>query len=279
MTRIHDLINQVAAGEAALQKTEFLSPCVRGGQVRAKVGGLVYTFASHPSNFEGWGIFKPQNTKTACLVEAAPFPMVAQYLQLLKPMRVRLVARLRRQTWLVYPANESDALQRFGYVKPFLVHLVTEGAQFEQVIARADGGVWWFEELDRRDDPAHAEKLKEALGQVVLPEKIQIPGLTPEMRTAYALATQREKAFHPQRQRLRGERKLRQALSLGGGQLQNFRDQGDFWLVEWTTTTGEHHTSAIAKSDLTVISSGICLSGQDRNFDLQSLVGVIERRE
>jgi hypothetical protein len=39
------------------------------------------------------------------------------------------------------------------------------------------------------------------------------------------------------------------------------------------------HTSAIAKADLTVVSSGICLSGRDRDFDLQSLVGVIEHQE
>ena len=39
------------------------------------------------------------------------------------------------------------------------------------------------------------------------------------------------------------------------------------------------YSSAIYKGDLTVISSGICLSRGDRNFDLQSLVGVIEVRE
>ena len=35
----------------------------------------------------------------------------------------------------------------------------------------------------------------------------------------------------------------------------------------------------VSKRDLTVISSGICLSDRDRDFDLQSLVGVIEKRK
>ena len=60
--------------------------------------------------------------------------------------------------------------------------------------------------------------------------------------------------------------------------LREFHDRGDFWLVEWTTRDGERHTSAIAKKELTVVSAGICLSGRDRDFDLQSLVGVVERQ-
>ena len=60
------------------------------------------------------------------------------------------------------------------------------------------------------------------------------------------------------------------------------KDQLPVWLVsqtvEWQTFDGEYHSSAISKQDLTVISSGICLSGLDRDFDLQSLVGVIEKR-
>jgi len=77
----------------------------------------------------------------------------------------------------------------------------------------------------------------------------------------------------------RDEKRLRQAPKLGGSELHQFQDRGDYWTVDWTTADGTRHTSAIAKDDLTVVSSGICLSGRDRDFDLQSLVGVMEHQE
>jgi hypothetical protein len=251
------------------------------------------------------------------------------------------------QTWLAYPASEGDMRQRFGEARPVAVHLVTEGAVFEQVTARNVGGAWWFEETDRRADPIAAERLRDALREVTAPDEIRFAGLTPEMRTAYDLAAQADARFEALRRqqvedqrrraeqqyreefgyewhveahraeyeaawrrpdgeggvapieepradrdgRRRGRRqarrrnapgdeeRLREALRVGGGDLRTFNDRGQYWLVEWTTADGERHTSAIAKGDLTVISSGICLSGRDRDFDLQSLVGVIDGRE
>src|SRR5262249_48168312 len=107
--------------------------------------------------------------------------------------------------------------------------------------------------------------------------------LTPEMRITYQLATQPyvpPKRRHKNQQQLpepqSDEERLRAALHIGGGSLEGYADHGDYWTVEWTTPSGAHHTSAISKGDLTVLTSGICLSGQDRDFDLQSLVGVIE---
>ena len=53
------------------------------------------------------------------------------------------------------------------------------------------------------------------------------------------------------------------------------REQG-FACHALSVSYGQRHTSAIGKGDLTVISSGICLSGRARDFDLQSLVGVMD---
>lgn len=316
MADIRNLLNQIAAQEAHLRHTQFLAPCVRGGRVRTSVANIVYTFTPQPQNFEGWGIFQPIDEKTAEFVDEPSAAQLVEYLKLLKPMRLQLAHVLYRQTWLAYPVNESNMQQRLGVAKPVPVHLVTEGSAFEPIIARFDGSAWWFDEMDRRAEPQPVELLKEQLRQETMPENVRFSGMTPEMHTVYELALQQTEAYQLRMQHQRevreqqerqreqrqqqqtqrqeeprrvgrrhrrsersDEQRLRDALHMGGGELRDFRDRGEFWQVEWITRNGERHTSAISKNDLTVISSGICLSGYDRNFDLQSLVGVIEARD
>jgi hypothetical protein len=273
---IRKLLNEVAAEESKLSSNQFIAPCIGGG-IRTKVAGIIYTFTPEPQDFEGWGIFQPISTQKAALIEEASLPQIAQYLEKLKPLRLRLAHKLKRLTWLAYPVNEGDMQQRFRYCKPVAVHLVTDGVRFEAIIGRTDGTGWWFDECDRRVAPFITEELEKQFVNLTQPQELHFKGITPEMRTIYDLATQQAKDVI-NRQQNQDEKRLRAALKMGGGKLQQFRDHQNQWLVEWTTTDGERHTSAISKSDLTVISAGICLSGEDRKFDLQSLVGIVEDR-
>lgn len=287
---IHDLIDRLDRQEEALRYSRFIAPCVGGGKLRVRISGLVHELAPDPRDFEGWGLFEAADDGKARLVEEAGLAEVERYQRLLKPLRLRLAAAIRARSWLAYPVSESDARQRLGQARPMAVHLVEGGARFEAVVAGWDGAAAWFEDIDRRADPEPADQLREQIEQTVMPADLRFGGLTREMRVAYELATQTHPGFvhllqarmaegRRQQARQRDETRLQQALERGGGSIRSFRDQSSYWVVEWTTADGGRHTSAIAKNDLTVLSAGLCLDGHDRDFDLQSLVGVVERAD
>lgn len=273
---INKLLNELAHQEQALQDQEFLAPCVAGGRVQTAISSIRYSFEPKPTDFEGWGIFKPVDTRRAQWVDEPTLPQISEYFNLLKPLRFWLSYRLKGQTWLAYPMNGDEANRRYGITKPTPVHLVTEGGAFEIIIARGDGTSWWFESVDRRADPQITDTLKHHLKQLTDPKNLHFAGMTPEAKITYELVASQQEEFSREK---RDRRRLNQALEQGGGALQDFADQGDYWRVQWTTADGEQHVSAISKGDLTVMSSGICLSGRDRDFDLQSLVGVMENRD
>lgn len=274
---------QLNLQEQELCKTQFLAPCVLGGKIQTKVSNLVYKFEPTPKDFIGWAIFQPISEKVARVVEEASFPMISEYLKLFKAFRFRLAYKLESLTWLAYPANESDMKQRLGVVKPVAINLATEATQLEQVIARYDGGAWWFEDIDRSANPFISEELRNSLAKKLSAKDLNFSNLTPEMRVTYSLIEAKEKKEQEIKLKLfqnKDEVRLKEALRIGGNaRLKQFSDRGDFWLVDWTTKDGQRHSSAISKRDLTVVSSGICLSGLDRNFDLQSLVKVMEQRD
>lgn len=281
---IRQLVNRLAAREEALRGERFLAPCVGGGgQVRVSLDGLVCSFRPRPHDFEGWGIFELIDDATAEVVAEASLPQVAGYLKLLQPLRVRLAERVRGQTWLAYPVNIEDARRQFGAGGGLHLHLVPAGARFDQVIAYTDGCNYFYGELDRRADARIAERLRKLLRQGVEPRYITWKGITPETRAVYALATEFAPEFgHVRKRRKAGRAKLleaqrlRDALALDGGELVDYTDDGENWRVVWQTRNGAGYVSTVARRDLTVVSAGICLSGYDRDFDLQSLVGVVE---
>ena len=213
----------------------------------------------------------------------------------------------RSQAWWALPYNESDARQRFGLaggemIPVYFCDPLGGADRFERVVARVDGRALWFDGPDVLADPTHAEWLRDAAGQPELPEKYR-PGLAASERLAllfwHIRQLELEGTLHPQPGNHRSQReqqawlrqqagqsrlelRLRHALSKADAILHSFVETTNPdgspgpLVVEWSEHGQTYRYRSTIDPNLTVVSSGICLSGRDNDFDLTSLVSVMD---
>lgn len=295
------------AGREVLSR-EIIAPLLPGGRMRTRVAGLIYEFKVR-ERFTGWGRFRPLNEREAeVLSEALPWER-GGYLERFPALRVVLLwpqsGARAPGTWLALPYNESDARQRFNFAtEPLPVFLCdpTDGAQpFERVIARVDGRTLWFEGPDVLADPAHAQWLRDACeregGEGFLPglaqsqrlallywhiRQLEISSPTGTSRAQQTLPHGRQQEWLEQHARhMSLEQSLRHALAKADATLHSFSDISapggahSQFLIEWSEHGHTRRYRSVVDPQLTIVSSGICLSGRDRDFDLTSLVGVL----
>jgi len=269
--RLRETLERLAEAEARAFASEFLAPVLPGVAVRLRIAGVVCRLKVTPADFEGWGIFRPSSPVTADLVRPARLAERRQYLELLPLLRLIICLRHENQ-WLAIPASQADTRFRIEGLIP--VRLVEEAQLFEVVLSRFDGAQCWYDGPDPRRDPAAAAYLREALGAMVEPQHLSRPGLTALERTAYALNYAPRLQAEIDARRDRVEERLREALAHAGAELKDYLERDDTYRVTYEVD-GRRHVSVVDQNDLSVQVAGICLSGEDRHFDLQSLVGVL----
>jgi len=186
---------------------------------------------------------------------------------------VRLVACAQRPGW-VEAVADNPADPRFELTAPVCVQLADGVDAFDTIVARFDGGQFWFDEVDTRADPAIAAYLRGQLAEMADPGSFDRPGMGKGQRLAYAVAHARQVAAIEADAAVSATRRLNAALGHAGAALRDFSDLGVSFRVTYTVD-GRRHTSVVGKGDLTVRSAGICLSGEDEQFDLNSLIGVL----
>jgi hypothetical protein len=273
--RLRETLERLAAAEARALAGEFLAPMLRGGVVQVRIAGVICRFKVRPDDFEGWGVFRATSPATAEFVRPAQLGERRAYLDLLPVLRVIVCLRSDEQ-WLAVPAHQADARFRIEGLVP--VRLIEEAQLFEVVVTRFDGARCWYDQVDPRRDPGTAAYLREALGRMVEPEQLARPGLTAEERAAYLQNYAPRLKAELEAQRDRVEERLRSALSHAGAGFQGYQEQGDVYRVSYEVE-GRRHASVVARRDLSVQVAGICLSGEDHRFDLQSLVGVLREAQ
>jgi hypothetical protein len=274
-SRLDDALGRLAQAEEQFLTREFLAPALPGGGVQVRLEGIVCRFRIVPADFTGWGVFQPVSYREARLVRPATLAQRRQYLQLLPLVRLILCAR-RGPAWLAVPAHQADSRFRIAGVVP--VCLVEDGQLFDVIETRFDGNQFWFDQADPRHDPARSAYLRQALHDMVEPDILSRPGLTAEERTAYAVNYWPRLKAELEARRDRIEERLRQALAHAGAEFLGYLERDDGYRVEYLVD-GQRQVSLVARDDLSVQVAGICLSGEDRHFDLQSLVGVLREAQ
>jgi hypothetical protein len=269
--KITDALNRLAAAEERFLASEFLAPVVTSGPVQVRIAGVICSLSIQPADFAGWGVFRPVSHGEAKLVRQAKLAERQRYLELFPLVRLILVGQHENQ-WLAAPAHRGDSRFRIEGAVP--VQLVEDAQAFEVIEARFDGAQFWYAGLDPRSNPATARYLREEMANLTLPELLERPGLTAEERAAYALTY----SMSEEARRHREEERLRGALAHAGAELKDFVERQDVYTITYTVD-GQRHVSAVSKKDLSVQVAGICLSGEDANFDLHSLVGVIREAQ
>lgn len=277
MTDPMDLINKLAREEQELMKRRFLAPYFPGyGRVRVRVAGLVYQFRTDPRDKVGVGIFRPVSADRAEFMQEASPEEAEHYITCFPLARATTV--FFETFWYALPVDLAAA-RKIGFEA--LVPVVEyEGfardriaGAFEYIEGHFDGARLWLKHLDPRADPFKTEELRK---QTDRESAMQLKGLTPEDRAAIAIAFARKEA----QMRLMLDCQIRIVLGARGARLESMREFSDGRIeVVWRSRSSHVYRTIVRRQDLSVVSAGICLSGEDRQFDLSSLVGVVHEGE
>ncbi|NJP06684.1 MAG: hypothetical protein HC837_14190 [Chloroflexaceae bacterium] len=278
-----DLIQRLSQAEAALSGQLFLAPLLRGGRARLRLQGLIYQLQVDNQS-PGWWVCRIVDQRRATAEEPALPWQRGDYLVAWPALRLVLIEPMDDQAWLALPYNLSDAAQRFTLVLPMAVQLVEQGQPFERVVGRVEGNTIWYDDHDRRADPTVAETLRAALA-----EERELPGIVAglgageqaayqlclnRMRGTYATAEALWEAQSTINEARQMEQRLRHALAVGGAQLLGYTQTDQGLVVTWERDAQRSVT--LVNRQMDILSAGICLSGEDRRFDLTSIVRVVQ---
>jgi hypothetical protein len=288
--RLNDLFNRLESQENAIAGTTVLAPVLAGRAVCARIAGVVcrlkvqFNKEALPGQ---WGILQVLDTQRARWQRAATRGEIERYMALMPQVGFVVLERQGREI-IGFPAHAGDNRFQLMGAAPVQCSAETAVQRFDSIIARFDGTHFWFDCINPRRSPAIAEYLRHSLADGFIPEMLRKKGLTAEERAAYAFALygppppglETEAPEVPVPMDLRAysnpeHARLARALAHSGGQLVSYVERGQVYTV--TYRFGDRtHTSTVRANDLSVVTSGICLSGRDGDFDLTSLVGVMQ---
>ena len=258
---IKELFPKMEKAEEDFYKTEFVSPVVSHGKVFARISGLIQEFRVL-GDFEGWAILKPCTEKFVRVIGSPNLLQIEKYLEQLPNTKVTLSER-RKDGWYGF-THQSPSIE--------IRVLLADGVSlFDTVVVHYDPVNYWFAGIDRSISSSFGEYLREASNKSTPPNKLDIRVLIPYQRKAYTW----QYFLHKRQVKEVTLETIKRAVEHGTSKFLSYIERKDAYVVTFSLD-GEEFRATITKKDFTVMSAGICLSGEDRKFDIQSLTGVIK---
>lgn len=266
MSDILDLIKQIGEKEKNVQ--EFISPIFFNEFVTTKIESIDYKFKI-TQKIPGWYQVKPINTSTAQTIRKAELNEIDSYLKCLKKIRLILVMK-KNNVYLSIPEKSNNLNLDINQIIPILL-FDDYVFDFDKIIGRFDGINFWFHQIDPSNDISKSTYLRDNLNKLTDPKNIKYPGLTIEEKIAYTLRLSIDKKNVIDKKKI----SLKYDVEYAGGQFINFIEKKDYFTVTFIVD-GQKYTSNVSKNEHhSIITAGICLSGEDSKYDLKSLITVM----
>lgn len=275
-----NVFNKLAKQEREVRVRDFVSPYVERSKFAfVKFANMSYRFRIIGFNNDGFGIFHPIDPLTARFVKQADFDVIRQYLSVLPVFKFIIVCETDIG-WCACPYNTESMAKKIGEATEVIIRLASDVQRFDVINTRFDGYTFWFDSLSTEIDVNVSIRLRNIFQKSqqfnYVEERLDdIPGLTPEYKTAYKLAIS---ALQLSKKNT-VEGNIKKFLGRGQAELDSYVIRGDNIEIKWRTISNRIYHSLIDVKTMDVVSAGICLSGQDNKFHLKDLPGVVNEGE
>lgn len=256
------LFAKLAEQETKFAAEQFLAPVISGQKIRIKIESVLMELDVTPKRFSGWGVFSCKDYRTAKRIRVANEFERDEYLKLFPAIRCIVVKKGDDHFGICLPDS------RFKITGEIPISLPLELQQFDCVLVRYDGENFWFDSKLFEYNP-QADYLRDEFSKKTKVDALSINGLLVEHARAYTVLQLEEAKL----KKLTTEGKIQDAIKRGGGIYKSFVERGNTYTITYSINNKDF-TSTV-DTNLRVQSSGICLSGRDKMFDLQSLMSVI----
>ena len=274
-----DLINKLAAQDSAERSREFIAPFLPNSEITIRICNVVkkcpvvFKRRKKKEDRAGFGIFQLTGDFAVYQQEASR-RMVAAYAENF-PSTAFILIEIEGEWFGIQAARTSIEVQG-----PVRIQCLDNPEQFQLVQAFFDGvNFWYLDQVKTRLQVLN--RLRQEIISMTPPDLLRIPGMIPSERLAYKMSwiARKPKSAYDPASGLSERERIDLALSQAGAQLDSISARAGNQASVTFTRSGKSHTVTIDRNTLQVTSSGICLSGKDRDFDLTSLVSVFNEGE